>query len=119
MIQAGSNVMKKDIVIRVCEKSFEIGEFGKVLDVCEDIRKEAKEQLAKLISYGGKNGEVEKMVCDFLKTSIERILGMGAVSKIFGDKDGQMSELTEVLCQAISQVGGKLAQISEGAEDET
>ena len=119
MIQAGSNVMKKDIVIRVYEKSFEIGEFGKVLDVCEEIRKEAKVRLAEMVSDGGENQKAENEVCDFLKTSIERILGLGAVSRIFGEKDCQIPELTEVLCQVISQVGVSFAQISEEAEDET
>ncbi len=119
MIQAGSNVMKKDILIRVCEKSFEIGERHQVLAVCEEIRKEAKTRLAEMVSDGGENQEIEKTVCDFLKTSIERILGLGAVSRIFGEKDCQIPELTEVLCQVISQVGYSLAQISEEAEDET
>ncbi len=119
MIQAGSNVTKKDILIRVCEKSFEIGECHQVLAACEEIRKEAKTQLVKLVSDSVETQEIEKMVCDFLKTSIERILGLGAVSRIFGEKDCQIPELTEVLCQVISQVGCRLAQISKEAEDET
>ncbi len=119
MIQAGSNVMKKEILISVCGKSFEIGECHQVLAVCEKIRKEAKTQLAKLVSDNEKNEEIEKTVCVFLKTSIDRILGSGAVSKIFGHEDCLIPELTEVLCQVISQVGSSLAQISEEAEDET
>ena len=119
MIQAGSNVMKKDVLITVREQNFEIGDFGRVLAECEEIRKEAKTRLAKLVSDSGKNEEVEKTVCDFLKTSIERILGFGAVSKIFGHEDCPISELTEVLCHVISQVGGNLAKMSEEAKDET
>lgn len=119
MIQAGSNVMKKDILIKVHEQSFEIEDFGQVLAECEEIRKEAKKQLEKLVSDVEKNEEIEKTVCDFLKTSIERILGVGAVSKIFGEKDCKIPELTESLCRIISQVGGNLAQSFKEAEDET
>lgn len=119
MIQAGSNVMKKDVLITVREQSFEIGDFGHVLAECEEIRKEAKTQLAKLVSDSVEDQKIEKTVGAFLKTSIERILGFGAVSKIFGHEDCPISELTEVLCHVISQVGGNLAKMSEEAEDET
>lgn len=119
MIQAGSNVMKKDILITVREQSFEIGECHQALAVCEEIRQEAKTQLAKLVSNSVEDQKIEKTVGTFLKTSIESILGFGAVSKIFGHEDCPISELTEVLCNVISQVGCCLVQISEEAEDET
>lgn len=118
MIRVGSNVMEKGIVLSVREREFELGAYQEVLAVCEEIRKEAKTQLERMITGNQEDAEIDKAVCDFLKKSIEKILGPGAVSKIFGDNCCFIPELTEVLCYVISEVGSLFAKNLEETKDE-
>lgn len=99
----GSETEKRQIVLRLFEKEFTFYVDENAIEVCEKIRKEAKEMLDNIECYDGES--ILEKVADFLEKSLETVIDKENVDAISECCEMTVTELTGILCCAISEIG--------------
>ena len=88
----------------ICGVEFCIELCQRTADICGEILEEAKAKLARLKSKDGEKRVSEADICNFLKASIDKLLGEGSVDKIFGKRRQELLDLSDVMCFVVSKI---------------
>ncbi len=103
-MKAESNEKKK-VLISVKGRRLETEVDEDALELCEEIKKEARALLGRLTEAQESEADIQR-VNDFLFASIGKLAGLKFLKEVFGGCKVSTPELTEVLCTVISEVGG-------------
>jgi len=102
----GTETEKKRIQVDALGKETVFYADESILAVCEEIKAEAKQRLSEMKNTeNGAECDVLADVGEFLKESIRKLMGDGAVSECVNDGSLTVPEYTELLCSCISKIG--------------
>lgn len=104
----------KILSIELFGRTFEIEVNKDTFSKCEGIKKQALAKLKAIKESNEKCENCDNEVCDFLKESIELLIGEGAVEIMFSQKNPSIAELTGALCYIISETGTVLLENTDG-----
>lgn len=90
--------------LRLCGLDFQIELCKETARVCGEILKDAKQKLAQIKASRDGNELSEGEVCQFLKCSIDRLLGIGSVDRIFGSRRQELFDLADLMCYVVSKI---------------
>lgn len=84
-------------------------EFGvelseKTADICKAIMEDAKKKLEDIRRKDPQCAASEDDICQFLKESIDKLLGQGSVDRIFGSRRCEIYDLKDLMCYIVSKI---------------
>ena len=90
--------------ICICGTDFCIELCQQTADICCEILDEAKDKLERLRRKDDENCVSEADICRFLKKSIDKLLGEGAVDRVFGKRRQDLLDLSDMICYIVSKI---------------
>lgn len=106
---------KRQIILELFDKKIVFSVDDTAVGVCENIRSEAKEMLDNIERIEDKR--VLEFVSDFLKSSLEKIMGEENIMVLENACDMTVPELTGILCYAISEIGREFSDVKENLDE--
>ncbi len=95
------------ILLKLCGKEFSVTVGEETAQICGEILAKAKRLLEKL-KCGVSDEEIsEAGICEFLKKSIEMLIGNGSVDIIFGERQQLISDMADLMCYIVSKIKNK------------
>ena len=107
----GLEYEKHEVVFELFDKKFIFGIDVNAVDVCNNIRSEAKEMLDNLDKFDDK--KVIEVVADFLAGSLEILVGKENTEELKKCCDMKVPTLTGILCYVISEIGAVFSDDGE------
>jgi hypothetical protein len=92
------------ININLCGTEFRVELCSETAEICKEILNEAKCRLSRLKSGVFESDVSENGICQFLKTSTDRLLGIGAVDKVFAGRRQELCDLADLMCFVVSKI---------------
>ena len=89
------NICGMEFCVEICEKT---------ANICSEILEEAKIKLAQLKNKKNDSLDSDTEISQFLKVSIDKLLGQGAVDKVFGTRKQEISDLADLMCFVVSKI---------------
>jgi len=117
-MKTGTEANGEVLSIELFGSKFELEISEVTLKKCEDIKKRALTKLEEIKASNEKCKNCDGEVCEFLKESIEILLGNGTVDIMFSRKNPSIAELTGALCYIISETGAVMLKNTDGEEVE-
>lgn len=103
----------------ICGMDFCIELCQRTADICCEILDEAKVKLERLRHKDAENSISEADICNFLKESIDKLLGEGSVDRVFGKRRQELLDLSDMICYIVSKIrdGFERQKADEDAEN--
>lgn len=95
-----NDVLKLDL----CGKKFNLRTGDRLYIRCGAVRREAAKRLEALYADNPPAENILGEVCDFLRSSVDLILGDGAAEKIFGKREMTVTALTDLLSYILDEI---------------
>ncbi|MBR5155161.1 MAG: hypothetical protein IKW62_01590 [Clostridia bacterium] len=94
----------QQLLLKLCGREFSVIAGEETAQICGDILTEAKRRLEKL-KCGITDDEIsETGICEFLKESVEKLIGIGSVDIIFGKRQQTVSDMADLMCYVVSKI---------------
>lgn len=88
----------------LCGIEFKVELCSETAKICGEILEEAKLRLRRLKSGAAGNDVSESGICQFLKESIDKLLGIGAADKVFSGRRQELCDLADLMCFVVSKI---------------
>ncbi|MBQ2931291.1 MAG: hypothetical protein IJE62_00390 [Clostridia bacterium] len=92
------------VSICICGTDFCIELSQRTADICCEILNDAKDKLEQLRRKDIENCVSEADICEFLKESIDKLLGKGSVDRVFGKRRQELLDLSDMICYIVSKI---------------
>lgn len=104
------------LTLHICGLNFGVQLCGETAGICGEILEEAKKKLALIRRKDTDCLVSEVEICQFLEESIDKLLGLGSVDKIFGNRRRELLDLSDLMCYIVSKIRDGFLKHGEDSE---